>query len=185
MIQSNQNQLISKDENISDSEENKKQIFNDSVNRKNTTNVSEFTNSNKELENSDASAFQYQHPSFNPETAEKGRDSVNLEIHSNRDSVGSNKSRDSSVAKHRISKSPDPNKLRINRDPPYLPSKSLMRNPRSYTLVLDLDETLVHFVEENDSAYIQIRPGAEHFLEEMSKFYEIVVFTAAMQDVIY
>ena len=66
-----------------------------------------------------------------------------------------------------------------------MPSKSLMRNPRSYTLVLDLDETLVHFVEENDSAYIQIRPGAEHFLEEMSKYYEIVVFTAAMQDVNY
>lgn len=58
-----------------------------------------------------------------------------------------------------------------------------MRNPRSYTLILDLDETLVHFVEENDSAYIQIRPGAEQFLEEMSKYYEIVVFTAAMQDV--
>ena len=117
------------------------------------------------------------------ETAEKQRDSINLEIHSNRDSVGSNKSRDSSVAKHPINKSPDNTKLRIHNDPPYLPSKSLMRYPRLYTLVLDLDETLVHFVEENDSAYIQIRPGAEHFLEEMSKYYEIVVFTAAMQDV--
>lgn len=74
-------------------------------------------------------------------------------------------------------------KLKLNPLPPYLPSKSLMRTPRSYTLVLDLDETLVHFVEENDSAYIQIRPGAEHFLEEMNKYYEIVVFTAAMQDV--
>jgi TFIIF-interacting CTD phosphatase-like protein len=28
-----------------------------------------------------------------------------------------------------------------------------------------------------------IRPGTENFLEEMSKYFEIVVFTAAMQDV--
>lgn len=76
-------------------------------------------------------------------------------------------------------------KLKLNSDPPYLPSKSIMRNPRAYTLVLDLDETLVHFVEENDSAFIQIRPGAETFLEEMSMYYEIVIFTAAMQDVKY
>ena len=74
-------------------------------------------------------------------------------------------------------------KLTLNNEPPYLPSKSLMRNPRKYTLVLDLDETLVHFVEDNDSAFIQIRPGAEYFLDEMCKYYEIVIFTAAMQDV--
>jgi hypothetical protein len=28
-----------------------------------------------------------------------------------------------------------------------------------------------------------IRPGAEIFIEEMAKYYEVVVFTAAMQDV--
>ena len=78
---------------------------------------------------------------------------------------------------------PIPQKLSLNSQPPYLPSLSLSRKPRKYTLVLDLDETLVHFVEENDSAFIQIRPGAETFLEEMQKYYEIVIFTAAMQDV--
>jgi TFIIF-interacting CTD phosphatase-like protein len=30
-----------------------------------------------------------------------------------------------------------------------------------------------------------IRPGCEEFLEELSKYYEIVVFTAAIQDVFY
>lgn len=64
---------------------------------------------------------------------------------------------------------------------PFLPEK--VEYSKSYTLVLDLDETLVHYVEDEESAYIQIRPGAENFLEEMSEFYEIVVFTAAMQDV--
>lgn len=102
------------------------------------------------------------------------------------DSVSIEKNHDSSSTKHEIKPFPEVlGKLKLNSEPPYLPSKSLLRSPRAYTLILDLDETLVHFVEENDSAYIQIRPGAEHFLEEMNKYYEIVVFTAAMQDVNY
>ena len=55
-------------------------------------------------------------------------------------------------------------------------------NPRyKYTLVLDLDETLVHYTSDNESAYIQIRPGTEDFLLDLSKYYEIVIFTAALQ----
>ena len=50
-----------------------------------------------------------------------------------------------------------------------------------YTLVLDLDETLIHYISDNDSAYIQIRPGAEEFLKDLSKYYEIIIFTAALQ----
>jgi hypothetical protein len=64
---------------------------------------------------------------------------------------------------------------------PYLPEK--VNFSKKYTLVLDLDETLVHYVEDEESAYIQIRPGAENFLEEMFEYFELVVFTAAMQDV--
>ena len=53
-----------------------------------------------------------------------------------------------------------------------------------YTLVLDLDETLVHFVQgDNDSNNIvQIRPGAEQFIEDLSEYFEIIIFTAAKQD---
>lgn len=65
---------------------------------------------------------------------------------------------------------------------PFLPD---LHPEKKYTLVLDLDETLVHYVEENDSAFIQIRPGAENFIEELANYYEIVIFTAAMQDVIF
>ena len=63
--------------------------------------------------------------------------------------------------------------------PPYLSPISPKYN---YTLVLDLDETLVHYVSDNDSAYIQIRPGAEEFIKELSEFYEIIIFTAALQN---
>ena len=67
---------------------------------------------------------------------------------------------------------------------PFLPEINFSHNKKPYTLVLDLDETLVHYVEEDDNAYIQIRPNTEIFLEELCKYYELVVFTAGMEDVI-
>ena len=64
--------------------------------------------------------------------------------------------------------------------PPFLPP--LDKEKYRYTLVLDLDETLVHYVEEENSAYVQVRPYADHFLREMSNCFEIVLFTAAEED---
>jgi len=65
-------------------------------------------------------------------------------------------------------------------EPPFLPK--LDRSNFKYTLVLDLDETLIHYFQTEDEGKWLIRPNAEDFLEEMSKYYEIVIFTAAMQD---
>ncbi len=42
---------------------------------------------------------------------------------------------------------------------------------------------MIHYVEEDNNAFIQIRPYAEDFIETMFNFFEIVVFTAAMKDV--
>ncbi|CAI2382574.1 unnamed protein product [Moneuplotes crassus] len=64
-------------------------------------------------------------------------------------------------------------------EPPYLPPISLNK---TYTLVLDLDETLVHYFEIGDQGKFLVRPGVIPFLKEMSKFFEIVIFTAAVQD---
>ena len=64
--------------------------------------------------------------------------------------------------------------------PPFLPKLDEKRY--KYTLVLDLDETLVHYIEEENSAYVQVRPYADYFLKELSKFFEIVLFTAAEED---
>lgn len=63
---------------------------------------------------------------------------------------------------------------------PFLPEKPM--EEKEYTLVLDLDETLIHFVDMGAESYFLIRPGAQKFLEEMYKYYEIVVFTAGMKD---
>ena len=81
--------------------------------------------------------------------------------------------------------------------PPYLPPKD--PDEHEYTLVLDLDETLIHFVSndndnedednqleeledgENDFFYM-VRPFCNKFLTELSQHFELVIFTAAMQD---
>lgn len=63
---------------------------------------------------------------------------------------------------------------------PFLPEK--VTEEKEYTLVLDLDETLIHFVDMGPDSYFLIRPGAQQFVEEMYKYYEIVVFTAGMKD---
>ena len=64
--------------------------------------------------------------------------------------------------------------------PPFLPP--LDTKKYLYTLVLDLDETLVHYIEEENRAYVQVRPYADYFLTEMGKYFEIVIFTAAAED---
>ena len=51
-----------------------------------------------------------------------------------------------------------------------------------YTLVLDLDETLIHNVEYGNDSFFLVRPGCVQFIETMAKYYEIVIFTAALQE---
>jgi CTD small phosphatase-like protein 2 len=51
-----------------------------------------------------------------------------------------------------------------------------------YTLVLDLDETLVHYYETEQRGQYVIRPGMNDFLTRLFPYYELVVFTAAMQE---
>jgi TFIIF-interacting CTD phosphatase-like protein len=67
-------------------------------------------------------------------------------------------------------------------DPPYLPPLTPSEQEKTYTLVLDLDETLAHYFEMGNDARFLLRPGVQKFLEEMNKYYEIVIFTAAIQD---
>ncbi len=64
---------------------------------------------------------------------------------------------------------------------PYLPPlEQLSANAKKYTLVLDLDETLVHYTDSPSGGQFLVRPHCKEFLREMSNYYEIVVFTAAM-----
>lgn len=75
---------------------------------------------------------------------------------------------------------------------PYL--KEGPKNGKVYTLVLDLDETLVHYFEVKlidklkqigNEGHFLVRPGVDLFLKDMNDIYEVVIFTAAMQDVLF
>jgi TFIIF-interacting CTD phosphatase-like protein len=60
--------------------------------------------------------------------------------------------------------------------PPFLPP---LEDQGTYTLVLDLDETLVHYFEGDGDGHFLVRPGVREFLLTLSEYYEIVIFTAA------
>ena len=53
---------------------------------------------------------------------------------------------------------------------------------RDYTLVLDLDETLIHYSQSPQGGQVLLRPFVHKFLKEMGKYFEIIIFTAAQQD---
>lgn len=55
------------------------------------------------------------------------------------------------------------------------------KNDNVYTLVIDLDETLVHFSDDGKQKSILIRPYVDLFINEMANYYELVIFTAGLQ----
>ena len=62
---------------------------------------------------------------------------------------------------------------------PFLPAI----NPKyKYTLVLDMDETLIHYFFTNISGMFFVRPYCFEFLKELNELYEIVTFTAGTKD---
>jgi len=76
--------------------------------------------------------------------------------------------------------------LRNNSNFSTLPSPYVRtKNNKEFSLVLDLDETLVHFKEKMEGevgGILRIRPGLKEFLDEVGKYYELIIFTTATQD---
>eukprot|EP00180_Rhodochaete_pulchella_P000180 Plantae.Rhodophyta-Rhodochaete_pulchella.ctg1119.p1 GENE.Plantae.Rhodophyta-Rhodochaete_pulchella.ctg1119~~Plantae.Rhodophyta-Rhodochaete_pulchella.ctg1119.p1 ORF type:complete len:300 (+),score=36.75 Plantae.Rhodophyta-Rhodochaete_pulchella.ctg1119:1547-2446(+) len=89
----------------------------------------------------------------------------------------------------------------INMKPDFIPDDPLLPEmdeelSNRATLVLDLDETLVHSTfaptdeadysipldmgGETHTVHVKKRPGVEHFLKVVSQWYEVVVFTASL-----
>ena len=55
---------------------------------------------------------------------------------------------------------------------------------KKFTLVLDLDETLINFQinkKNNDEGTLKLRPNLYKFLDSLKKFYEIILFTEASE----
>ena len=64
--------------------------------------------------------------------------------------------------------------------PPFI--KEEMSKDKKFCLVLDIDETISHLVKLPFGNYFLIRPGVKELLEELHKYYEIDIFTAALQN---
>ena len=64
---------------------------------------------------------------------------------------------------------------------PYLPKK--IEGNKKYTLVLDLDETLISFrFNKKYEGILKTRPGLYNFLKNVGMKYELVIFTAGTQE---
>ena len=62
--------------------------------------------------------------------------------------------------------------------PPYIHTQRI----KSYTLILDLNETIVNFQRTNFSqGILRLRPFLLEFLEEISNYYEIILFTISTE----
>ena len=60
---------------------------------------------------------------------------------------------------------------------PLLPKMNT--NKYKYSIAIELDETLVHYCEENDNYYAKVRFGSEIFLKNISNFFEIIVVSTS------
>ena len=61
------------------------------------------------------------------------------------------------------------------------PSIPFIKNPpiKKFTLILDMDETILHNIKVPSGCYFIIRPGVFEFLKQISKFFEIIIFTSS------
>lgn len=56
------------------------------------------------------------------------------------------------------------------------------KNDNKFTLVLDLDETLIHFESNGKKSKFLVRPYTYDFIFNLSQKFEIIIFTAAQKD---
>lgn len=63
---------------------------------------------------------------------------------------------------------------------PILPSIDTKKY--KFSIVIELDETLVHYCEENDNYYAKVRFGSENFLKNISNFFEIIIVSTSSKE---
>ena len=73
------------------------------------------------------------------------------------------------------------NKPEISKNDELIPSAPYIKTKmeKKFCLVLDIDETITHTLKLPFGDYFLVRPGVKEFLEEMVKYYEIVIFTSS------
>jgi carboxy-terminal domain RNA polymerase II polypeptide A small phosphatase len=111
------------------------------------------------------------------------------------------KEQDAAAARHTAAAIADLRAQLSQMEPTYEPASPLLSEaPPNLTdrpcLVLDLDETLVHssftplesadfeipldMAGETHTVFVKKRPGVDHFLEQVTRHFEVVIFTASL-----
>lgn len=90
-----------------------------------------------------------------------------------------NKNIKQNIDKQNVSKKEKNNKKIEKNDlkKPLLPKMNT--NKYKYSIAIELDETLVHYCEEDDNYYAKVRFGSEIFLKNISNFFEIIVVSTS------
>ena len=60
---------------------------------------------------------------------------------------------------------------------PLLPPMNIKKY--KFSIAIELDETLVHYCEEDDNYFAKVRFGSENFLKYISNFFEIIIVSAS------
>ena len=55
-------------------------------------------------------------------------------------------------------------------------------NNIKYHIIIDLDETLVHYCEENNNYFVKVRCGVENFIKKISEFCEIIILSTSSKE---
>ncbi|KAM9958059.1 hypothetical protein ACTFIW_013035 [Dictyostelium discoideum] len=132
------------------------------------------------------------HDSSDDDSDQQNQDKENDEI------VNSNNN--NNINPNKCTKKDENNNNSIKTTPQHINQNNFLTLPSSTTkktLILDLDETLVHstlkpvshhqitvkvLIEDMDCTFYVIkRPHVDYFLEKVSQWYDIVIFTASMQ----
>ena len=66
-----------------------------------------------------------------------------------------------------------------------MPNVPFIKSPmkKKFCLVLDIDETISHTLKLSCGFYFLLRPGTIEFLKQVSKYYEIIIFTAERNEI--
>ena len=101
----------------------------------------------------------------------------NLKLFFNYANINNNKEKINKKKKNKSSK----NINVINPNEEMIPSAPFIKTKmtKKFCLVLDIDETITHTLKLPFGDYFLVRPGVKDFLEEMIKYYEIVIFTSS------
>ena len=74
---------------------------------------------------------------------------------------------------------PNKNEIELKNSESELILPDININKYKYSVILELDETLVHYCEENDNYFVKVRFGCESFINYINNFSEVIIVSTS------